>query len=488
MTLCLAPLGGSGSDARLESAAKNVLARGPASPTLVRSMPLPDLLPIPPFARPARGEVTLPGSKSLTNRALLIAALCDRPVTLSGALLSEDTQRMTGALRNLGFAVSESDARQEIRVEGRAGNVTAGRAELFVGLAGTAARFLTALCAAVPQGIFRLDGVPQMRMRPMRPLLDALRALGADIRCTGQEGFLPLEVHARGLAGGTVEIDASESSQLLSALLMVAPFARRDVHVTLRGTVRWSYVDMTAHLMQAFAAEQAPLIARQGPQSFTIAARPKPYSLPGPTYLIEADASAASYFLALPLVAGGQLTLRGAQDAGQGLQGDTEFADVVRAIGATVRPGAAGLDVAFRPGGTRPGIDRDFRAISDTFLTLAAIAPLLRGPTRITGIAHTRRQETDRVAGMARELIRLGQRVIETEDGLEIHPQPLRADETIETYGDHRFAMSFSILGCLDLRGNGRPWLAIKNPACCAKTFPNFFELLESLRQKSLTP
>ena len=450
-------------------------------------MPLPDLLPIQPFTRPVRGEVALPGSKSITNRALLLAALCEEPVMLGGALFSEDTHLMGEALRQLGFAVSEDPSAQAIRVVGHGGTIPAERAELFVGLAGTAARFLTALCAAAPRGVYRLDGVPQMRKRPMKPLIEALRALGADVRCTGEEGFFPLEIHARGLAGGTVELDASESSQLLSALLMVAPLARADVRVRLRGSVRRAYVEMTAQVMQAFTPGRASLVARNDAQSFTIAARPKPYRHDGDSYAIEPDASAASYFLTLPLVTGGRLTLLGAQDARRGLQGDTEFADVVRAVGADVQAGSRGLEVSFAPGAVRRGVpDRDFKAISDTFLTLAAIAPLLDGPTRITGIAHTRKQETDRVAGMARELTRLGQRVIEGDDSLEIHPQSLRAGETIETYGDHRFAMSFGILGCHDMRGDGRPWLAIRNPACCAKTFPQFFELLESLRQKTL--
>ena len=185
----------------------------------------------------------------------------------------------------------------------------------------------------------------------------------------------------------------------------------------------------------------------------------------------------------------GRLSLVGAQDSRCGLQGDTEFADVVRRVGAEVHAGPHALDVSFHPGSARCGIaERNFKPISDTFLTLAAIAPLLAGPTRITGIAHTRKQETDRVAGMARELTRLGQRVIETEDSLEIHPQPLRDGETIETYHDHRFAMSFGVLGCHDLHGDGRPWLSIRNPACCAKTFPHFFELLETLRAESLKP
>jgi len=450
---------------------------------------LPDPLPIVPFTSPVRGAAALPGSKSITNRALLLAALCDEPVLLTGALFSEDTHLMGAALRQLGFAVTEDRSAQTIRVVGHGGAIPADRAELFVGLAGTAARFLTALCAAAPRGVYRIDGIPQMRRRPMKPLIEALRALGADVRCTGEEGFFPLEIHARGLAGGTVELDASESSQLLSALLLVAPLARSDVHVRLRGSVRWAYVDMTARMMASFTPGGSSPVSRGDPHSFTVKAGPPPYKFPGDAYQIEADASAASYFLALPLVTGGRLTLLGAQDAGRGLQGDTEFADIVRAIGADVQPGANGLTVAFNDDNLRRGVGtRDFRAISDTFLTLAAIAPLLDGPTRITGLAHTRKQETDRVAGMARELTRLGQKVTEKEDSLEIHPEPMRPGHTVETYGDHRFAMSFGVLGCHNLRGEGLPWLSIKNPACCAKTFPQFFELLEALRQKSLVP
>src|SRR5688572_5353787 len=451
-------------------------------------MSLPELLPIQPFTRPARGEVTLPGSKSLTNRALLIAALCDTPITLTNALSSDDTQLMGEALRHLGFIVDEDAAAGTIRIEGNGGALPAAKADLFVGLAGTAARFLTALCAAASRGVYRLDGVPQMRKRPMKPLIDALRLLGADIRCTGEEGFFPLEVHARGLAGGAVKIDASESSQLLSALLMVAPLARGNIDVTLHGPVRRAYVDMTTRVMEAFTRGNESLVTQRDSQTFTISARAKPYrrSDDGGHYAIEPDASAASYFLALPLVTGGQLTLRGAQDSGRGLQGDTEFADVVRSIGADVRTGPGGLEVSFRREQPRRAVERNFKAISDTFLTLAAIAPLLEGRTRITGIAHTRKQETDRVAGMARELTRLGQHINEEEDSLVVDPRPLRAGETVETYHDHRFAMSFGVLGCHDLHGDGRPWLTIRNPACCAKTFPHFFEVLESLRQNSL--
>ncbi len=443
-------------------------------------MPLPAVLPVPPFTRPARGAVDLPGSKSLTNRALLLAALCDQPVTLTGALFSEDTHLMAEALRQLGFAIEASAESATVRVSGQTGAFAAGSADLFVGLAGTAARFLTALCAAAPTGTYRLDGVPQMRKRPMRPLLEALRSLGADIRCTGEEGFFPFEIRANGLAGGPVRLDARESSQLLSALLMVAPLARAPVTITLEGGVRWPFVRMTTKLMQQFG--QPPIV--EGSDTSITVPNTARYSLPGATYAVEPDATAASYFVALPLVTGGALTL---PDLHSGLQGDAQFVEVLYRAGLQGQADGGRLTFSFTPGRSpRVGVSQDFSSFSDTFLTLAAIAPLLAGPTTIRGIAHTRKQETDRVAGMARELRKLGQDVVETDDALTITPRPLRTGEIIETYGDHRFAMSFGILGSHDLRGDGRPWLSIKDPACCAKTFPHFFELLESVRQKSL--
>lgn len=443
-------------------------------------MALPDVLPIQPFTRPAQGDVALPGSKSLTNRALVLAALCDKPVLLTGALFSEDTHLMVEALRTLRFSVDADEQNRTLRVSNQGSGFTAPRAELFVGLAGTAARFLTALCAAAPLGVYRIDGVPQMRKRPMRPLIEALRALGADIRCLGEEGFFPLEIHAHGLAGGTVTIDASESSQLLSALLMVAPLARTPLEIRLTAGVRWPFVRMTTRLMEQFG--QPPIEEVADDNAFTVGIG-KPYTLSSATYPIEPDASAASYFLALPLVTGGRLAFPNVLG---GLQGDAQFLEVLYNVGLRGAVKDGKLTVAADDPPVRRAVAQDFSAFSDTFLTLAAIAPLLDGPTRITGIAHTRRQETDRVAGMARELTRLGQDVVESEGGLTITPRPLRAGETIETYGDHRFAMSFGILGCHDLRGDGRPWLSVRNPACCAKTFPAFFELLEALRQKSL--
>ena len=368
--------------------------------------PLPDVLPIRPFEKPVRGEVTLPGSKSLTNRALLLAALCDRPVTLTNALFSEDTELMAGALRRLGFTVTESSAQKTIQVEGRGGIIPAERAELHVGLAGTAARFLTAVCAAAPRGVFKIDGIPQMRRRPMKGLIDALRALGADIRCLGSEGFLPVEIRAHGLQGGPVAIDASESSQMLSALLMVAPLAVKPVEVTLLGSARQPFVQMTARLMEHFG--QPAIDERSSPLRLENGRR---YTLRTDTYAIEPDATAASYFLALPLAATrkGALFLRGfhADHRNRPLQGDVRFAEVVEELGCEITRRKNGVEVwfpgmAYKIGGEL--LTREFREFSDTFPTLAAIAPRLDRPTRITGIAHTRKQETDRVAGMARTI------------------------------------------------------------------------------------
>jgi 3-phosphoshikimate 1-carboxyvinyltransferase len=397
----------------------------------------PEKLPIAPFTKPVRGSVTLPGSKSITNRALILAALGRQTVTLHGALFSRDTRLMVAALQALGFAVRTDEAALTITITGRGGEIPVREAKLDIGNAGTAARFLTAFVCLRPDGSYHFDGDEAMRRRPIGALVEALESQGA----TASARSFPFTLKTAGLRGGTVELDASESSQMLSALLMVAPHAHAPLTVKLKGEAGSKpFVTMTEAMVRQFDAAPAD-------------------------YRIEGDASAASYFLALPLVTGGALAL---PNYGGPLQGDMAFREV---IGAVARD--------------RRGLNRNFREFSDTFLTLAAIAPLLDGPTKISGIAHTRKQETDRVAGMALELKKLGQHVVETEDALEIHPRPLTPGVEIETYHDHRFAMSFGILGCHDRLKNGQPWLTIKDPGCCAKTFPAFFDLLEELRAGS---
>ena len=415
-----------------------------------------DLLPIVPFTRPARGAVLLPGSKSITNRALVLAALSDRTVTLRNALFSRDTRLMIEALRVLGFVVETDEPARTVCIAGRGGVIPTGEARLDVGNAGTVARFLTALVCLRPGGVYHFTGDEAMGRRPIGALLDTLTAQGAQASARS----FPFTLRTAGLPGGEVELDASESSQLLSALLMVAPHARIPLRVGLKGkTVSRPFVAMTERMLAQFAAKPAE-------------------------YAIEVDATAASYFLALPLVAGGNVSVTGLKTLNR-LQGDIEFANVLRDAGLAVTETGHGGEARIATGAPRCGVTADFNAFSDTFLTLAAIAPLLDGPTRITGIAHTRRQETDRVAGAARELRRLGQEVTEEEDALTIVPRPLISDVEIETYNDHRFAMSFAILGCRDLHGNGRPWLWIRRPGCCAKTFPDFFDVLELVWKNS---
>lgn len=413
---------------------------------------LPPLLPIPPFTRPVRGSVTLPGSKSITNRALILAALGQGTTTLHGALFSRDTLIMIAALRALGFKVEPDQTALTIRIEGRGGEIPVREAKIEVGNAGTAARFLTAFVCLRPDGVYHFDGDEAMRRRPIGALLEALEAQGAKASARA----FPFTLRTAGLPGGTVELDASESSQLLSALLMAAPHARTPLNVRLKGeTVSRPFVAMTERMLTQFAASPAD-------------------------YAIEGDATAASYFAMLAIVSRGDIRVDGLNHTTDALQGDAEFCRLLDRVGLLKMSGQT-----LAPGTTHKGMKVDFNAFSDTFLSLAAIAPLLSGPTKISGIAHTRKQETDRVAGMARELIKLGQHVIETEDALEIHPRPLVSGVEIETYHDHRFAMSFGILGCFDLQKNGQPWLTIKDPACCSKTFPHFFDLLASLRTGS---
>lgn len=413
---------------------------------------LPPLLPIQPFTQPVRGRVTLPGSKSITNRALILAALGTQIVTLRGALFSRDTRIMIAALRQLGFAVEYDESALTITIAGRGGEIPAREARIEVGNAGTAARFLTAFVCLRPDGVYHFDGDEAMRRRPIGALLEALESQGAK----ADSRSFPFTLRTAGLPGGQVELDASESSQLLSALLMVAPRAKSPLTVTLKGTtVSKPFVEMTSRMVTQFAAQPVD-------------------------YPIEGDATAASYFATLAAVTRGLINIDGLNLRPDALQGDAEFCRLLAGTGLIA------LDSqTIAAGTTHRGVQTDFNAFSDTFLSLAAIAPLLSGPTKIAGIAHTRKQETDRVAGMARELKKLGQHVIETEDALEIHPRPLVPGVEIETYHDHRFAMSFGILGSFDLLKNGKPWLSIKDPACCSKTFPHFFDVLAGLRAAS---
>ncbi|MFU8848861.1 MAG: 3-phosphoshikimate 1-carboxyvinyltransferase [Opitutales bacterium] len=446
-----------------------------------------DPLPIAPIQKPLDASVVLPGSKSITNRALILAALAPGETTLKGALFSRDTRIMLAALEALGYAIKTNEEGSEIRVDSKDGQIPLSEAKLHVGNAGTAARFLTAFLARNPGGRYELDGDPAMRERPMSGLLDALVQLGAaEFEFHGKKGHFPFTLTAKAYSGGSAEVDASASSQILSALLLSGTSAATALTLVCPG-VRPAYVAITLKMREAFGA---PPLAADAAGHYRL--EPQSYRSPG-TYSIEPDISAASYFLALCLIQNGKLHIP--HLGPNPLQGDAHFVEVLAHHGLRVDAEPDNWLVACAPGTDiqRGHREIDFNGFSDTFLTYAAIAPLLGGSVRIAGIGHTRHQETDRIAGMAAELSKLGQLVKEEDDALTIQPKPneLRARAlaarsrgellTIDTYEDHRFAMSFGILGSYDLLGDGLPWLAIKDPACCGKTFPKFFDVLANL-------
>ena len=415
-----------------------------------------------PLGAPPHATVTLPGSKSLTNRALVIAALADGESLLRGALDSDDTRHMVRALVRLGFLVDWDRAVATIRIAGRGGTIPARGADLYGGNAGTTVRFLTSL-VALGEGRYRVDGDARMRERPIQDLLDGLRALGVEARSERGDGCPPVVIEASGIEGGAATVAGATSSQFASSILLAAPHARRDVELTVVGElVGAPFVDMTLALMRRAGAR-----AERSGRVIRVFAGRGYHAGDTP---IEPDATAASYFLAAAALLGGEVTVRGLERSS--VQGDVGFVDVLAAMGAEVRWEQGAVTVR---GAELRGIDFDFRAISDTFLTAAVLAPFASSPSRIRGVAHTRRQETDRVAAVARELARIGVRVRELDDDLVIEPSAVHGAE-IETYDDHRMAMSFALIGLKV------PAIRIRNPRCVEKTFPDYFERLESLR------
>lgn len=412
---------------------------------------------------PVEGTVKPPGSKSYTNRALLVAALARGTSTLTNVLDAEDTRYMAEALGRLGFRVEADFAAGRAVLEGAGGEVPAAEADLYIGNAGTAMRFLTAL-VCLGRGRYRLDGTPRMRQRPIGDLLRALRALGADVRGEGAGGECPpVVVRASGLEGGEARLPGSVSSQFISALLMAAPYARRAVTIEVEGPlVSAAYVDMTLAVMAAFGVT----VERPREGRFHI---PAGRHYRGRSYQVEADASSATYFWAAAALTGGRVRVEGL-DAGS-LQGDARFVDVLEEMGCEVNRGRGFIEVA---GGRLRGGRWDMGRMPDAVPTLAAVACFAEGPTRITGVAHLRHKETDRLRALAVELRRLGAGVTETEDGLLIEPAPLRG-AAVETYDDHRMAMSLALVG---LRV---PGVRIKNPGCVAKSYPRFFDDLRRL-------
>jgi 3-phosphoshikimate 1-carboxyvinyltransferase len=424
-----------------------------------------------------RASIRPPGSKSITNRAMVCAALADGPSTLTGALASDDTRVMIEGLRQLGIEVAEGPAEAVIGISGCGGRLKATSADLWVGNSGTTLRFLTAL-TALGHGTFRLDGKGRMRERPVQDLLDALGQLGVEARSEQQTGCPPVVIRAAGLRGGRAEVAGSVSSQYLSGLLMAAPYAREPVELAIRGElVSGPYVSMTLGVMAAFGVEVRHVPPVSGIPGLTPGARavpPSVFLIPagcyrGCRYAIEPDASAASYFFAAAAIAGGSVTVEGLTR--QSIQGDVAFCDCLQKMGCLVEEGTNSLTVTGRP---LVGIQADMNAISDTVQTLAAVALFARGPTTITHVGHVRHKETDRLRALTTELRKLGAEVEERADGLRIVPRPLHGAE-VDTYDDHRMAMSLALVG-LAVAG-----VVVRDPGCTAKTYPGFFEDLDGL-------
>jgi 3-phosphoshikimate 1-carboxyvinyltransferase len=431
----------------------------------------PEKLPIEPLRRPPQATVRVPGSKSITNRALVLAALYSKgtPCELRGCLRSEDTEVMMTALQALGFDVAAhwDDPVPVVTVCGSSGqgDIPAVSADLFVANSGTSMRFLTAL-VSLGQGRYRLDGVPRMRERPIGDLLQALAPLGVRARSERGNGCPPVVVEAKGLAGGQAQVHGALSSQFLSGLLLAAPRARANVTLRVEGPlVSEPYVALTEAMLRQWGLA---LWRKPGP-TFLI---PAPQDLPHrPTdYEVEPDATAASYFWAAAAISGGEVTVDGIGP--DSLQGDVRFVDRLAQMGCQVVRGGDYITVR---GGPLRGIDVDMNDISDTVMTLAAVACFASGPTTIHHVAHIRHKETDRLTALATELRRLGAGVTEYADGLQITPRPLTGT-LAQTYNDHRLAMSLALIG---LRV---PGVVLDNPGCVAKTYPSFFADLEKLR------
>lgn len=431
----------------------------------------PDQQPIRPLTTVPTATVVVPGSKSITNRALILAALSAREGTrLTGILRSEDTEVMIHGLRQLGFEVNVDWSACVAKVRNmQAERIPAGTADLYVANSGTTMRFLTAL-VSLGHGRYRLDGIPRMRERPIQDLLDALTQLGVDAQSEYGNGCPPVVVQTNHdtttSSSRVVSIRASLSSQFLSALLMIAPFRPRGLTIRLDGPrVSEPYIEMTVQMLRHWGASVTATA-----EGYEVGSGVQRLS----DYHIEPDASAASYFWAIPAVLGrGAIRVRGLTR--RSMQGDVAFTDVLWRMGCRVVESEDGITVY---GGSLRGVDIDMNAISDTVMTLAAVALFAEGPTTIRNVAHIRHKETDRIRALATELRKLGASVDEYPDGLRISPGTAKA-AVIDTYNDHRMAMSFALVG---LRV---PGVTINNPGCVAKTYPGFWQDLERLRQQS---
>ncbi|MCE9639454.1 MAG: 3-phosphoshikimate 1-carboxyvinyltransferase [Betaproteobacteria bacterium] len=429
-----------------------------------------DYLDLAPISR-VGGTVKLPGSKSISNRTLLLAALAAGETRIHDVLDSDDTRYMLDALRKLGI-VCEAGGAHEVRVRGASGVFPNKNAELFLGNAGTAFRPLTA-ALALSCGEYRLSGVARMHERPIKDLVDALASLGADIAYLGTPGYPPLAIHpGKVRAGSEVRVRGDVSSQFLTALLMSLPLLSARTIIKVDGElVSKPYVDITLNLMQRFGVT----VARDGWSAFTVPGAAG-FKSPGEIY-VEGDASAASYFLAAgaigALSGGAPVRVEGVGQAS--IQGDVRFVEALRNMGAVVEMGANWIAVTGGPARKLRAIDADFNHIPDAAMTVAILALFADGPSTLRNIGSWRVKETDRIAAMATELRKVGAQVEEGADWLKIAPPAALTPATIDTYDDHRMAMCFSLVAL------GGVAVRINDPGCVAKTFPDYFSVLAGI-------
>jgi 3-phosphoshikimate 1-carboxyvinyltransferase len=410
------------------------------------------------LAGPVDAVVRVPGSKSITNRALVCAALADGTSVLDGALRADDTEAMIGCLRALGIEIDVDHGAEQIRIRGCGGVLPARTARLDVGLSGTTSRFIAPV-ASTGHGRYEIDGGSPMRRRPMGPLIEALRSLGVAVEEPGEPGHLPLVVQAAGVHGGHVSLSGDVSSQFLSGVLLAAPCFAKGVEVELTtDLVSRPYVELTRSVMGAFGIEANGLAVAPGRYR-------------GRTFPIEPDASTASYFFAAAAVCGGRVRIDGLR-ATSG-QGDLALVDVLGSMGAAVERDATSTTVTGT--GELHGVTVDLRDLSDMVPTLAVVAAFADRATVISGVGFIRGKESDRIGAVVTELRRCGIDAVATDDGMTIPPGTPHG-AIVRTYDDHRIAMAFSVLG---LRV---PGIEIDDPGCVAKTFPGFFDALDQLR------
>ncbi|HYF50826.1 MAG TPA: 3-phosphoshikimate 1-carboxyvinyltransferase [Planctomycetota bacterium] len=431
--------------------------------------PLPPELPIQPVGHPIDLDIAVPGSKSITNRYLVISALADGEVNLTGMLHSDDTHYMVEGLKSLGFSVDADWNAKSCRVRGENGRIPKAGAELYVGASGTTMRFLSAF-VALGSGRFRLDGTARMRQRPIEDLLSGMRLMGVSARSETGNGCPPVLVEAAGLPGGRTKIDGSRSSQYISAMLLVAPYAKAPLELEVTGEfVSKPFVELTLKNMSDFGV----LTTTEGERLYrpTHGARYR-----AGTYDVEGDATAASYFLAAAAILGGRCCVTNV--AANSAQGDAAFIDVLRRMGCTIRKGmlanGRGLEVSRDSKVPLKAIDADMNDMPDVAQTLAAVCMFADGKSTIQNVGNLRIKETDRLTAVANELRRMGAEIEEGEDYLEITPRAARAAK-IETYDDHRMAMAMALVGLV------HPGIVIKDPACVSKTYPNYFDDLKRL-------